>query len=146
MSSFQTIEIKKFKPTVTVLVKNWEKVKGTNCLNVKVSLHNNSADTLFFYNMSCSWEDIYRINSKGIKIYNESICFRNSPVIVKLAPFKSYDNVLKLYKDVENKKNSMVFSIGLNLVEVKPNDYFFKKWRELDMSKNIIWSNSITVK
>lgn len=144
-TSFQTINFNTKKPQLMVFVKGWQQEKEIYYLRLKVRLQNNAADTLSFVSMNCSWQELYRVKPDALKV-EQNLCFANYHVIIKVAPFDHYDKEIKIKYKTGVKLNNLTCQIGFNLVEIKANDDFSDKWHELKQSKNIIWSNSITVK
>lgn len=118
--------------------------RNVNNLSLKVTLINNTSDTVKYISMDCSWQESYRINSDKWKI-DISICYKNGRVIISLPPHQSTSKILCLIKkEGISKFETMKFKIGFNFIPLNESknipskfDYFFK-------IENIIWSNTIT--
>jgi len=110
---------------------------------VPVTLTNTSKDTLNYYNMSCSWQDLYTADNSNVFIASAQ-CAKNIPKWLTISPGKSETVLLKLTlkKPLETKPIS--FKVGFNLIKLNK-----KIWEEIMVDdptiKNYIWSNEITV-
>ena len=106
---------------------------------IPTTFTNLSKDTLKYFSMACSWQDIYLVDNERLYIM-KNICDKNFPVILKLAPNKSNTVVLTLLIDQPMDTSQRNFRIGLNLIPAnKPRLEFNPK--ELLYKNNVIWSN-----
>lgn len=113
--SFQTINYNSMKPQLMVFVKGWQKENDIQYLYVDVRLHNHTFDTLTFKTTSCDWERIYMTNTKRLTVFTSNLCYYNTIVVVKLAPFESYNKVIKLKTMNGNSIGHTIFKIGIKL-------------------------------
>lgn len=126
-------DVNKFKvdnPTIQIKQINNNQQK----LTLEITLTNNSADTVKYRSMSCSWQEYYRTNSKywGIEI---NPCFKNGLTIEKISPNSSITKTISLVKRKGyHGKEDTVFKLGLNYL---PTESKIKKRSE------ILWSNPI---
>lgn len=103
-------------------------------LQVPVKLTNKSADTLKYIGMSCSWWDIYRTDNQSIKIFPPDICYKNAPMVYKLAPYQEIIvNIIVVFPKKAIKLQS--FKIGMVMQKVT----------EFSHPGNIIWANSVLI-
>lgn len=110
---------------------------------VSTTFTNLSKDTLKYFNMNCSWQDMYVLNNKNLNIL-ANLCDKNTPVILKLAPNRSSTVELKLLVNEEANGSPQSFRLGVNLVPAtKPRLEFSPK--EFLYRQNIVWSNEITM-
>jgi len=103
------------KPQLMVFVKGWQKENDIQYLYVDVRLHNHTFDTLTFKTTSCDWERIYMTNTKRLTAFTSNLCYYNTIVVVKLAPFESYNKVIKLKTMNGNSISHTTFKIGIKL-------------------------------
>ena len=112
-------------------------------LIVPVTLTNNSKDTLNYLSMSCSWEDLYVVDHKNLEIEG-SICDKNIPAILTLAPAEKRTVALKLITGQVSDRTKKEFKIGYNLIKsTKRQDLL--SYRALKKKANIIWSNAVSM-
>jgi hypothetical protein len=118
----------------------------TENIFIKSSLTNNSEDTLLCVSMTYSGDNAYKIDSKYLSL-EENICFSNVPMIIKVAPHKSFDYYLKLQTAQKNINFREVnFRLGYNLVL---RDTTKELWSQVDQirdMKNVIWSDTVHLK
>ena len=69
--------------------------RNVNNLSLKVTLINNTSDTVKYISMDCSWQESYRINSDKWEI-DISICYKNGRVIISLPPHQRTSKILYL--------------------------------------------------
>ena len=108
--------------------------------SIEAVLWNNTADTIAMESMSCSWISFYRIDNKNLS-FQQDLCFKNGPVIIKIPPYKSVKKILGLINT--NNVHGVKFRIGFNYV--KPIEYqkAISQREEFDKNENIIWSNNL---
>jgi hypothetical protein len=110
-------------------------------ITVPVTFTNNSNDTLMYVSMSCSWWDIYITNNTATSILqsNEK-CFKNSPVVMKIAPKSS--SVVYLSIGFSKQLNNIIgVKIGMILQKYIGNkqEIYLPAWHK----DNVIWSNEV---
>lgn len=112
---------------------------------IPTTLTNNSRDTLRYFSMSCSWQEFYYINNDKLEI-ETSICDKNIPIILTLAPNQSRTVEIKLLIDQTIDASQISFKIGLSIMKASKSkaqlDFDYNE--ELKKSK-IIWSNIISM-
>ena len=87
-----------------------KKPKRAKSITVPVIVQNNSDEELKFYSMTCSWEDFFGTDDKGITIPSWG-CDSNVPNIITVGPHKefrrdvniTYDQTIKFGKKISNK-------------------------------------------
>jgi hypothetical protein len=112
-------------------------------LMTPATLTNNTKDTLKYYNMSCSWQDFYSVDSKELQVDGQD-CDKNIPIILTLAPGESKTVEIRLLMDQTIYASEIKFKIGFNLMKVSSTQKEFDfDFNEQQKKKNIIWSNII---
>ncbi len=111
----------------------------TDLIEIETTLTNNTKDTLQFYSMSCSWEENYTVDSKKI-IIETSMCDKNFPKLISLAPNKSRTEIIHLINQQKSKK---IIKIGFVLIEKDQYDLFINF--SAQKKKKIIWSNDVKI-
>ena len=113
--------------------------------NVPVKLSNISNDTLRYLSMSCSWDESFSIDNKNLNILVWG-CDKNVPVDKLVLPHNSVVYNIPVLTDGTIESNK--FRIGMNLLIVNKKNKRFT-W-DLILSdyktKNLIWSNPVTVR
>lgn len=119
------------------------KKDGIKYYAVPVTLTNATKDTLHYASWSCSWQDFYSTDNPHI-IPEDVPCDKNIPERLSLPPGKKRTVLLTL-KIKDQSSGDITFRIGHNIVRVY-DKYILRDWKELRKTKNIIWSNPITIK
>jgi len=134
---------KESKLIFSAQVDKWIKEGDVNYLLVRTSLTNSSSDTVTYITMSCSWQDVYTIDTKDLVIsVNE--CDKNVPHLSKIPPRSRQDTDLKLKSEKSiSRLTNMHFRLGFNLVTAKDYNEMFEKVSQLTEMKNVIWSNAL---
>jgi hypothetical protein len=119
------------------------KKDGIKYYEVPVKLTNTSKDTLHYLSWSCSWQRFYSFDNSAI--HHEGIaCDKNMPTILSLPPNES--NTVFLNLEIQNTSDKeLKFRVGHNVVKLNLKTWA-KDWDRLRKTKNIIWSNPITIK
>jgi hypothetical protein len=118
----------------------------TQYVFIKSSLSNNSEDTLLCFSMTCSGDDAYKIESKDLSI-EKNICFSNVPMLIKVAPHKSFDYFLRLLTTQKNINfRDVNFRLGYNLVLSDTTKEFGSQVEQIGDMKNVIWSDTVRLK
>ncbi|MCL9804885.1 DUF4352 domain-containing protein [Flavobacterium amniphilum] len=136
---------KSYNTDYVLTVKKGKTIKRNKQLYliVPVTLTNNSKDILNYLSMSCSWEDLYVVDHKNLTIEG-SVCDKNIPTILTLAPGKKKTVALKLITGQVSGTAKKEFKIGYNLIKsTKRQDLF--QYSTLKKKKNIIWSNTVSI-
>jgi hypothetical protein len=116
-----------------------------NYLLIETSLMNGTLDTLKFISMSCSWEDLYALDTEQLYIPGKA-CDGNYPIIKKIPPGTSEIKEIKVLPPVDFKSTNLEFRIGFNLVELKSHEEMrnlLLTYKRLTDGKNIIWSEAL---
>lgn len=123
------------KPLFDAQAVRWEKKNGLNYLLVNTVLTNHSSDTLTFVSMSCSWQEFYATSDKRLSIDGVD-CAKNVPILIKIAPQKTYERLLKVLVP-----NGVIvdFRLGFNLIRADSYQDIFYNSKILN-AKNWIWS------
>lgn len=115
-----------------------------------VKLTNNTADTLQYMSMDCSWREIYRVKADNYSIAEGPSCFKNVPTTIKVLPYQSRTVYITLVTDRETNLSQKI-KIGMSLQKYWGRDQiemFFLHQDALmvlpDIS-NMIWSNEVEV-
>jgi hypothetical protein len=112
---------------------------GHECL-IPVQLKNISKDTLYHYEMSCSWQEHYKTSINDLEItINE--CDKNHPRKMQLNPQSSQFVYLKIERKLIKFPNKKI-KIGFNILESNSNEENKYEKLKLINSNNFIWSNS----
>jgi len=118
----------------------------TDYIFIKSSLTNNSEDSLFCVTMSCSGESAYKIESNYLS-KEANWCFSNFPMLIKVAPHKSFDYFLRLIQTQKNKNLwDINFRLGYNLVLRDTTKELSSQAEQIADMKNIIWSDTVHLK
>jgi hypothetical protein len=146
-------DVKHMKDTVCYYAGNMHR-----CLYavVPVTLSNQSADTLKYINMLCSWLDVFRSDRDNVKLLPSAImeeCWKNSPAIYKVAPYQRTMFYIPVYfvTDMDKRKlfTQKTFKIGMSLYKYSEAGQLPVDIRGLTLrpeTDNVIWSNEIVVR
>lgn len=138
-----TLNIEQDKIRLTKYYKRYH-TRG-NFAIVPLKLANNSADTLTYLNMSCSWSDIYDVNNGNLKIFTW-VCESNYPTTIVVAPHKT--TVVNLPITILDSVgvHRQKFKIGMHLIKENVRTFDLLNWMNvLKDSGNVIWSNEVKV-
>lgn len=121
---------KKDIPSFTAQLDGWHKADSlhrlylndtSTYLHVKTSITNNSADTLCYLTMSCSWQDFYIIDSKDIWLPGWD-CGKNMTQWIKIPPHQTAERLLLLTSSKNaNELHNIKFKIGFKFYKVNYN-------------------------
>ncbi len=143
VSAFGQADTSKY--ILTIKQGKYEKAGKQTYLTVPVTLTNNSADTLKYLSTTCSWGEFYCTDNKNM-FSTITLSRYNAPIMLILAPYKSVDTEVKLVVKQTMHSSSLMFKIGLNLIKIKNENNLPDKYKEQQReTKNIIWSNAVTV-
>ena len=106
---------------------------------IKVKLSNNSAKALKYITYSCSWDELFHVDNKAIKVCMQP-CDKNVPIIESLEAHKSTEFILPV--TIESKTSNLWFKVGMNLFLANDSSKgtFLLPVENLN---NVIWSNQI---
>jgi hypothetical protein len=119
-----------------------QKVKNNYKEIIKATLTNKTNDTLYYYSMSCSWQEFYSTDNTNL-IVHVNLCDKNIPKVLQIAPHKSNVVTLELINKLTNKNIGKKLRIGFNFIEPKSRNLIDFNRKELTNKVNIIWSNTI---
>jgi len=137
-----TGQIKEYDLTLQKLMVS-EKPTGTT-FKVKATLTNNTPDTLYYFSMTCSWQEFYHTDNKTLRI-NISPCDKNVQTVVAVPPKGSNAVELEVISQKNTTTNPMTFKIGLDLVKAK-SKWERRNFDKLNRTSIIIWSDKLTWK
>lgn len=134
------------KPTLMAEIDDWKMENKNTYLVIKTTLTNNSADTISYMSMSCSWQELYWTDTKQLAIViNE--CGENGAVLIKIAPYSKEINTLELMTQKNTTElNNLKFKIGFNFITAHHHDRLSTKVMQLEKMENVIWSNTLQLK
>ncbi|MFC0516295.1 hypothetical protein ACFFGT_18905 [Mucilaginibacter angelicae] len=144
--------VKQMKDTVCYYAGNMHRCLYTV---VPVTLNNQSADTLSYINMSCSWLDIFTTNAENVRLIPSNLmdCFKNSPSIYKVAPYQQVTFYIPVYFLTDTGKGKLFtskgFKIGMSLYKDIEGAQLPFDMRGLTLRRetdNVIWSNEIVAR
>jgi hypothetical protein len=139
-ASFQSKQADKPKLSLTAIIG----ARDANHISLKVTLTNNTPDTVKYETWDCSWQDSYSIDNDRWKIH-VNLCFKNGRETISIPPYKSGTKTLELERvtGYTKSKNSN-FKIGFHFAptpdELKNIPVKFEKLKPNDL---IIWSNIV---
>lgn len=120
-------------------------MRGRTVKHVRLTLKNNSNNTLKFWAMTCTWGDFYEINNKDIKFF-ELGCISTCSII-SLAPHQTHAVDMELFCTKNVPDHGYKFRIGMPLFKYSKNDRLIHLEELTFMSKhpqsNLIWSNEV---
>ena len=116
-----------------------------NNMSLKVTLTNNTPDTVKYVTWDCSWQESYSIDNDKWKIYVE-LCFKNGHTTISIPPYKSETKTLELERVIGyTKSKSLNFKIGFHFVppqaQLKNIPIKLEKLKPNDLT---IWSNTLS--
>lgn len=121
-----------------------------SCLTtvVELAFENRSADTLKYYNWSCSKLDIFMVDGEGLRIINQSFCFKNNVDVYTVPPHQSVLFHVPVFLPSEGRDKLFVsksFKIGIGLYKYIPH---LKAHLFLPgpLSGDMIWSDDIAIR
>jgi hypothetical protein len=130
--------------TLSIRKGAFTKQGSQNIWIIPTTLTNLSKDTLKYFSLRCSWQDFYLVDNEKLFVL-KSICDKNTPFVLKLAPGKSTTTELKLLITPTMDTTIVPFKVGFNIIRANmPASEF--KMKELLFRENVIWSNVITIK
>jgi hypothetical protein len=130
------IAIRKFKDKIP---------KRGKVVNVPVKLYNHTRDTLKFYTMSCSWNEIFGTDHQNIGM-RAWPCDKNAPMIIKIAPRGEYRKILPIVYPSTFKKGEK-YRIYISLLKVNRNDKWGWDFSPNEYNRfNKVWSNEIVIR
>ncbi|GAB2814037.1 hypothetical protein [Ferruginibacter profundus] len=140
-SSFQVKPADNAKLLLTAIINS----RSENNLFIKVTLTNNSPDSVKYVTWNCSWQERYAIDNDRWKI-SVNLCFKNGPETITIPPFQSETKILELKRITGLcKSRNPEFKIGFHFVPppvtIKELPLKVKKIKSKDV---MIWSNTLT--
>jgi hypothetical protein len=134
------------KVTFSSRINSYQKADDTDIsyLLVTTVLRNNLKDTFSYGSWDCSWDWNYIIDSKDFNI-KPNLCFKNGPCMVRIPPCDSIVreltfNTKKTFKELSGRR----FRIGVNLPKTELGALIILN--NPSKMKNVIWSNTLTLK
>jgi hypothetical protein len=125
---------------------HWHKEDSFNYLSIKTTLFNNSPDTIRYVNMYCDSDIIYVIEAKKLNIHFRD-CDKNSPETYILFPHQSKQSFLEGRTKADTSELiGEKFRVGFNYVKPESIAEVESKINFFDAHKNIIWSDTLTIK
>lgn len=112
--------------------------------SVPLNLSNNSDDTLKYFSMSCSWEEIYMVGSKDGGLLGWD-CLKNIPDEIVVRPHTTRSVNLPIIFNKKSSENKYSFRIGMVLLRN------FDIWTMSDYDiafgdkRYLIWSNEVEI-
>jgi hypothetical protein len=119
--------------------------RDSNSISLKVTLTNNTADTVKYVTWDCSWQESYSIDNDKWRIYVE-LCFKNGHKTISIPPYKSETKTLELSRVIGyTKSKNSNFKIGFHFVpppdQLKNIPVKLEKLKQNDLT---IWSNTVS--
>jgi hypothetical protein len=112
-------------------------------LSVETIIMNNSSDTLRYLSMSCSWANYYTIDERAIHLPTPQ-CDQDTALLIQVLPHSNKKTTLRLIALMSTKQlHNIQFKVGFKFLQACDTN---KASKELRKSKNVIWSNSLTIK
>jgi hypothetical protein len=116
-----------------------------NNMSVKVTLTNNTPDTVKYVTWSCSWQESYSIDNDKWRIY-VNLCYNNGHTTILIPPYKSETKTLELERVIGyTKSQSLNLKIGFHFVpppdQLKNIPIKLEKLKPNDLT---IWSNTLS--
>jgi hypothetical protein len=115
--------------------------KEEKYLIATVKLTNNTADTLKYLSMTCSYEEFYLLKSKTLRLAGYE-CDKNVPKTVTIPPHKS-DSVGLKFKVPGDGKQPIKYKVGLMLVK-NEGDNLLKLLYHKPMKHITVWSDEVS--
>lgn len=134
--------------SISAKIKGWQLLPSSRNPSVEVTLTNNTADTLRYSTLSCSWQDTYTLDTELLRIQGAS-CDKNIPKLIAIPPRGKEEKVLILVTDSRAEKSSIVkFRVGFNWLTANNYQEAVKKIEQLQNTRpqnteNIVWSNPV---
>ena len=97
---------------------------GTLC-SIEIDLTNKSDTTIYFWEMSCSWQDNWRFNTDSVFLYSAG-CDHNTPILRKLNPGQKIKYIGILCSTLKHKALN-INHIQLGFVLIKENEFNIEK-------------------
>ncbi|HTK18255.1 MAG TPA: hypothetical protein VL442_02020 [Mucilaginibacter sp.] len=121
-----------------------KKPKRAKSITVPVIVQNNSDEELKFYSMTCSWEDFFGTDDKGITIPGWG-CDSNMPNIITVGPHKEFRRDVNITY-APTFKTGKKYRISMSLVKPNNMENQFGFFPGDYIRYNKIWTNEITIK
>jgi hypothetical protein len=118
---------------------------GDTYIAVSTELTNNTDSIVRYLMWSCSSSESYTIDMKGLDVYPVE-CDKNYPKVYNLWPNEKMKKAVELTtpNSVESIKNKK-FRIGFRDVTIYKQEEAYLKFKEIGTTKEIIWSDSLTI-
>jgi len=134
------------KPNYILSIDDDKMVKGKGkhgeFVTFPLSLTNNTNDTLKFFTMTCSWEDIYKTDNMNLS-FPWHRCDSNFPTIEEVAPHKSFilNMVVLIDQNIKNNK----FRLGMYLYKDYDKHFMEDRSPHKLNEANLLWSNQVSI-
>ncbi|SDX62371.1 hypothetical protein [Hymenobacter psychrophilus] len=115
---------------------------------IKATLTNNTADTLRYGTLSCSWQDTYILDTEELRIQGTS-CDKNIPKLAAIPPRGKEKKIMVLVTDRSVEKSPAIrFRVGFHWLNASNYQEAFEKIEQLQNTgikntENIVWSNPV---
>jgi len=128
-------------------MENWHKEGSFNYLLIKITLINNSPDTIRYVNMYCDSDKIYVLDNKKLNIHWGVGCDKNFPLLHILFPYQKEQSGLEARTQEDTfRLSGEKFRVGFNYIAAKNNEDARSKFDSLLNQKHLIWSDTLTIK
>ncbi len=105
-------------------------IKGGRYIEVLTSITNNTNDTISFWIMSCGWLPQFRVDNEAFEFNDRTICDKNIPMTVDIAPRSTIQCVLQVVSLISVKLvTNELFRVGFR----------FSEWRKGEVNDSIKW-------
>ena len=112
---------------------------------IPTTLTNNTKDTLRYFSMSCSWQELYSVDNNKLRV-EIADCDKNIPTILILAPGQSRTLETRVLISQILDTSVTKFKIGFNLMKVwGTQKASFSDFKEELKKGKVIWSNIISM-
>lgn len=132
--------------TVTAQYLGRSKEWGMHVCDIKVTVKNNTADTIKYITMSCSWDDMFQADTSLFEVQGVFNCDRNVVECGYIMPFDTMSRLLIISPRYHRIVRQADVKVGFNYLPYNGPESLFDNqlhevWRD---KKNIFWSNPIT--
>lgn len=125
------------------IIKSIDKQNRLEQLYVPVKIYNLGTEPLKFWIMDCSVNEFFETDNKYLNI-PRVLCYKNSPIMITLAPGQSYNLRLPIVFKQNNVAAHTAFKISMSLLEDEKY-HLYKDNLEMYTRSNLIWSNEIQI-
>ena len=116
---------------------------------IGTTLYNPGEDTIEFVTMTCSYEDMFTVNTDSFKVQSRYDCFSNYPIVIALAPKQRTDRYIMITRvGKRSYYDTSKLKVGMYLQVPKKGDNFdsiIYKYEHRQQGE-VIWSNELDLK